>query len=139
MRKRYRFVVRGMTMTNPDATLADMKSLAKLYDYNGKTYTIEVYDPKFDMWMPINAETRRKHTPSRNKSGSPKGRLVRFMPMATQWEQYSGWEGYAFADPSNDGYYHVTWRHHREGMPTYVHAHHLSFKIRKLSKRFAVS
>lgn len=76
------------------------------------------------------------HASNRNRSGA-QGRLVRFMPMATQWEQYSGWEGHAFADPSNDGYYHVTWRHHRDGMPTYVHAQHLSFRIRKFSKRFA--
>jgi hypothetical protein len=61
--------------------------------------------------------------------------MVRFMPRRNDWASFAGWEGTAIE--REPGLYAVVWRYPRQGMPETVDAEHLSFRIRKFSKRFA--
>jgi hypothetical protein len=58
------------------------------------------------------------------------------MPLANDLAVFAGWEGTATPEPDSPGLYRVEWRNPRSGMPELVDARHLSFRIRKFSKRF---
>jgi hypothetical protein len=63
-------------------------------------------------------------------------RLVRFIPRTEEWSRFAGWEGMA-APSMEPEYWTVNWKYGVEGMPSHIHEQHLSFKIRKFSRRFA--
>jgi hypothetical protein len=64
-------------------------------------------------------------------------KFVRFLPKTSDLLAYSGWEGKAVQAPEIDeGMWRVQWQHKPEGLPDLVHERHLSFRIRKFSKRF---
>lgn len=67
-----------------------------------------------------------------------KGRLVRFMPKIEDMAPFTGWEGTSYPyEGVEAGMYRVDWRHKPQGLPELVHERHLSFRIKKFSKRFA--
>lgn len=65
-------------------------------------------------------------------------RLVRFMPKTASLTAFSGWEGEGEPAPDVDeGMWRVSWRRGPKALPELVHENHLSFHIKKFSKRFA--
>jgi hypothetical protein len=70
-----------------------------------------------------------------------KEKFVRFVPAfySDELSPFAGWEGKAVPDTETgeEGMWRVEWQRKPEGLPELVHKRHLSFAIRKFSKRFA--